>query len=128
MNNGRVSDDDGVRRYVRIHIGSGCDQDVIADGDSADDDGVGADPDMVSYGGNAFPASAVALTDRDTGREVDISSKGDIRMEDDPSEMTEVETGTGIDLGRDIDVRLVGELHQFYSIEQGEESAARLFF
>ena len=58
----RVSHYYGIARHIEVDKRIGRDEDIIANRDIAYDNGIGAYPDFVSYGGESFVFSSILLT------------------------------------------------------------------
>lgn len=61
-----VAEDDGVGGDVDVYVGVGGDQDIVTDGDVADDGGIDTYPDSISYRRGSFVGTSIGLSDGDT--------------------------------------------------------------
>ena len=98
-----VAENDGHGGDVEVDVGAGGDEGVVADGDVADQDGVGADPDAVFEGGRAGARAAAGGADGDAVRDVDVGAEDRAGADDHSAEVAEVEAGTDARGGRDVE-------------------------
>jgi len=87
---GRIAEHDAVRRNVEIDERVRRDQDVVADGDPADQDRAGADPDLVADRRAALALAPVRRADGDAVREVAVVAEDGVAVEDDAPEVRDV--------------------------------------
>ena len=100
----RITDYYRTVRYIEVDICTRCDQNIIADGHIAYDDGIGTDPYIVTYSRATLPLTSELGTDYNTRRYVDIIADHGLRVDDDTAEMREVKALTDLCVVRDLNM------------------------
>ena len=91
LHHGGISKNQGMRRNVPIHVGTGRDQHVVPDSDLSDNDGVHPDPDAIADHRGAFSGTAVCLPEHDALVDIAVFSDHNGGIDADVEGMANVE-------------------------------------
>ena len=100
MNGARVADHDRMRRNIAVDQSSGCNQDIIADSNVADDSCVNTDTDIVADGWSASTFSSRLQSYGYTFVNMTILANHSITVDSDVISMAQIQTFTDLGAGR----------------------------
>lgn len=100
-----ISRDHRIVRDIEVHVRTRCNHHVVPNLDPSDDNCVGADPDTVPDHRHALSASAIALPDYHSRRQVDVASQPALRMDGQMPKVADVESRA--DLGFDWNIKAI---------------------
>ena len=110
-----VAHDYGGRGYVEGHVGAGCNQRIIADGDVPYDDGVSSDPDPIPDSGRAFSRPPIRLTNGDARHDVYVRPEYSSRIDDDSAKVPQIQTWA--------DDRRIADIESVFDAVMAQKSA-----
>ena len=94
-----------IVRDIEVDVRTRCDHNVVPNLDPPNDDCVGADPDTVPDHRDAPSASAIALSNYHSRRQVDVASKPALRMDGQMPKVADIESRA--DLGFDWNIEAI---------------------
>lgn len=97
-----IADDDAVARDIEVDIGVWSNQHIVANRHFTDDNGIGADPNLVPNRRRPFTLAAVFTPDRHAGCNIAVFSDLRIRVNDDRSVVPDKEAFADLSLGGDM--------------------------